>query len=213
MCSKKPKDRHLGVSEMPNGYLNTDEVTDVICSLQLTLDALDSAKQNSLYWKWIILALHSAVQGAIVCNLSGTAQLGACGKDSAKQWLCWHDDDDRSEKISPKLWLADPRTMLKRLLGEEDRIESTGAKVIKMNQDQRNAFEMLCELRNGFVHFHPMSWSIELAGLPNMVSQILIFIEAIYEDGWSFRHAGDDQKATFTKTIVEIKKRLSNLTT
>ncbi|MGH6866503.1 MAG: hypothetical protein ACREDO_10120 [Methyloceanibacter sp.] len=51
-----------------------------ICLLQI--------KEQPTRWKWLIIALHNVVQGAMACHLfSGTAQLGALEKKSAHRWL------------------------------------------------------------------------------------------------------------------------------
>ena len=62
------------------------------------------------YWKWIIIAAQSAVQGALVCALSGTAGIGALTKDLQSAWLAWFDT---RKGPAPDEKLADFKTLLK----------------------------------------------------------------------------------------------------
>ena len=188
---------------MPDEYLKTDERADVICSLQMTLSALKQAKDNSHSWKWVILTLHNAIQGAMVCHLSGSANLGACTKQSARKWRKWHDGDGNGD--APELWLANPKELFKRLLDVDSRIEGARGGKISTDDAQKDAFKLLCELRKPFTHFQPKSWLIQIAGLPNMVLQIVTLIEAISNDGWSFRHADYSQKFELSSLIKDIR--------
>src|SRR5688572_4047231 len=118
-------------------WLRIDERSDVLASLSLCLNCLASATAEPATWKWAILSLHNGLQGAMVCHLSGTAQLGALDKESVMKWLEWHERDRRGEikRISkgidelgipvfqfatradqpPKEWLADTRELFRRL--------------------------------------------------------------------------------------------------
>ena len=71
-------------------YVRTDECQDVLVSLEHCALSLRQARQSDRAWKWVILSLHSALQGAMVCHLSGTAQLGALTKKRAEEWLEWY---------------------------------------------------------------------------------------------------------------------------
>lgn len=77
--------------------LRVDERTDVLISLSLCLRCLKSLGDDPGFWKWAILSLHNALQGAMVCHLSGTAQLGALSDKSDDDWLAWHERDRRGE--------------------------------------------------------------------------------------------------------------------
>ena len=63
----------LAAQEIPvTGYARTDERRDVVASLEHCALSLTRAKESDGAWKWAILSLHSALQGAMVCHLSGT---------------------------------------------------------------------------------------------------------------------------------------------
>jgi hypothetical protein len=66
-------------------WLRIDEQTDVVVSLSECLHCIRKLGEEPAFWKWAILSLHNALQGAMVCHLSGTAQLGALGEESIKR--------------------------------------------------------------------------------------------------------------------------------
>ena len=60
-----------------SAYVEIDECQDVLVSLDHCVICLGLVEPSPGAWKWVILPLHSALQGAMVCHLSGTAQAGA----------------------------------------------------------------------------------------------------------------------------------------
>lgn len=183
-------------------YLEFDENSDVIYSLQMTLIALEKVKQDNLYWKWVIIALHNAVQGAMVCHLSGTANLGACTIKCVDKWMSWHDAGRVGEE--PERKLAAPKELLERLTNDNKRIEGTVGASIPITGEQFFTFQLLCKLRNSFVHFQPKTWLIEIEGLPNLTQQNIKLVVKIFEHGWAFRHLKDNEKTLLKNLLNEL---------
>lgn len=46
--------------------LDTDEALEAVLSLEMVRDQLLKVEQNLHYWKWVIIALHNALQGYMV---------------------------------------------------------------------------------------------------------------------------------------------------
>src|SRR4051794_37959904 len=67
----------LDVGPPPEGYLRTDEIADVVAALDLLGAVSPLLLRHPPLWKWLIIAAHNALQGAMVCALSGTAGVGA----------------------------------------------------------------------------------------------------------------------------------------
>ena len=143
-------------------YVRFDEREDVIASMELLTLLIPLANKTPRYWKWIIIAAQSAVQGALVCALSGTAGIGALTKDLQSAWLAWFDT--RKGPV-PDEKLADFKTLLK--WARDPKILSPP---LKLTTSQiRDLLKLHTHLRNNFTHFTPKGWSIEIAGLPRMV--------------------------------------------
>jgi len=228
-----PTDIKAPIGLGQNMYLHIDERTDVLASLSVCLNCVNSVKSDPHVWKWAILALHNALQGAMVCHVSGTAQLGALSDKSADASLAWHEQDRRGEieRISigtselgipetrfatkedqpPKEKLADADTLFRRLYNERKRRELGAGKVLDIEETQRNSFRRLHALRNDFSHFTPKGWSIELTGLPVIFLDTIDVIENISEDTWAFRHFDAQEHVQFEFLMNQLRTELGNI--
>lgn len=186
-------------------YLRIDERTDVLLSLRQCDLALRLAGRSPGNWKWAILALHNALQGALVCHLSGSAQLGALTAKSISEWLSWYGGD--RSLPPPKERLAETKELFARLSAENKRYEQAGP-IIPVGTDQVRAFQRLHTLRNDFQHFTPKGWSLEIAGLPEIFLGVLDVIKAIAEAHYAFRHMEGGERRSLTLRIDRLYSRL-----
>ncbi len=210
--------------------LQMDERTDVLASLSSCLLCVKNCDQDPGLWKWAILSLHSAVQGGMVCHLSGTAQLGALTKKSASDWLDWHERDRRGEikridcgtnelgmpqfRIAegygpPPERLADTRELFKRLGDMSKRIEPGAGGVVEITLSERESLQRLHGLRNKLAHFTPKGWSIELDGIPVMFLDVLGIIEKIAADPWPFRHMDEADSIRRAALLRQLREELN----
>lgn len=189
-------------------WLQTDEAEDVICSIEHCSICLDLIGDNPVHWKWAIIALQNALQGAMVCHLAGTANLGHLKVKNAKEWLNWYASGRVGK--APTDWMADPQTLLDRVAGKQPRIEQGSGSVLTITEDEVSAFKALNGLRKQFAHFNPMGWSIQLVGLPNIFGLCLSIIDKVSNDPWPFRHLNDDKRTKLIEAIASLKKRIEN---
>jgi hypothetical protein len=186
-------------------YLRVDERTDVLLSLQQCDLSVRLARRSQGNWKWAILALHNALQGALVCHLSGSAQLGALTERSISDWLSWYGGD-RTLK-PPREWLADTKELFGRLSASGKRYEAAGP-IIRVTGAQTEAFDRLHALRNDFQHFTPKGWSLEITGLAETFSQVLDVIEGIANADYAFRHMEASERSALNRLIQRTRARL-----
>jgi hypothetical protein len=92
-------------------YVEYNERTDVIASVQLVANLVGPLKRQSSQWKWVVIGAHNAHQGAMVCNLSGTDRTGALTVRSRKKMLEFYEEDNEDSPI-PDEWLAPFETLL-----------------------------------------------------------------------------------------------------
>ncbi len=188
-------------------YLRTDEQHDVLVSLKEVRNQIVRTDQDIDCWKWALIALASAVNGALTCNLSGTMQVGALCQKNAKRTITALQMDSSEELPEPRL--ANPHELLRRAKGE-GRIEQAGP-LIYATASQEKSFLRLFEFRNQFIHFHPTSWSIEITGMPSIFLDVMQIIEGTIDDGWSFRHLdetlGAELRTLFAEIVKELKQR------
>ncbi|MBL1419552.1 MAG: hypothetical protein COC24_003485 [Alphaproteobacteria bacterium] len=188
---------------MGNEYLSTDTGNDVICSLELVLESLIKVENNPNHWKWVVIALHCAIQGTMVLHLTGTVFGGAYTQDSIKRFIKWSDSHRIGEKAELHLMLANPFKLFKRL-SDETRSSISEGGIIVTTEKQHLSFKWLDELRDGFTHFKDTSWSIEVELLRGIVKPIIEVIEMIEKRDWAFRHLSDEKKECLKALINEI---------
>ena len=190
-------------------YVSTDEQRDVLASLEFCANSLQRTGESPAAWKWVVLSLHSALQGAMVCHLSGGYQVGALRKKNAEAWLTWLQGRDYDKPAPKKMFLASAPDLLKRLVGEAHRYEGDCGEVLEITDAQRESFKKLHALRNPFTHFPPRGWSIEIAYIREVGADALDLLELIASDPWPFRHLSDNEQERMDSTIAEIRRMLS----
>ncbi len=216
-------------------YVEIDECHDVLASLEHCSLSLKQTQQSDRAWKWVVLSLHSALQGAMVCHLSGTALLGALEKKSAEKQVEWDERDRRGEiqyvqkgidefgtpimhiknkkDRPPQEFVASADKLFSRLSCSSKRIESACGEILEITEGQKIAFRRLHNLRNEFSHFRPKGWSIELKYIEDIIEDILNIICLILDDPWPFMHMPEETMGTLRSTIEEIRSYLSQTAT
>lgn len=191
-------------------YLTTDEQHDVLVSLREVRLQLERIAAGDVHcWKWAIIALASATNGSLTCNLSGTMQVGALNDDDAVAIVASLQHGSLTPRPA-KPQLAKPDVLLKRARRADKRIESAGP-LLTISPDQKRSFTRLFEFRNGFLHFEPLGWSIETSGMPAIFEDVLQVVRQTVEDGWSFRHLDDHDRASLAEVMHDLSRQLAAL--
>ncbi|HEY9038310.1 MAG TPA: hypothetical protein VIN05_05115 [Roseovarius sp.] len=192
-------------------YLDTDEQHDVMLSLAEVLHQLERVAAGDVHcWKWAVIALASAVNGALVCNLTGTMQVGAFKEDNAKLKIAASQKDSTIEQPE-KPFLARPTELLKRAVRANQRIENAGG-ILKINAAQKKAFNKLFHFRNSFIHFEPLGWTIETSGMSEIFERVLEIVGQVIDDGWAFRHLNDHDRQRLRNVQHDTHHLLATLT-
>lgn len=185
-------------------WFQTDEAEDVVASLKILRDCIQRVQIDAHYWKWIVLSAHSAVQGAIVCHLSGSMQIGALTKTSATNVV--NSLEAGFERARKEERMASPREMFRRLSDQAERLEMAG-EVFDCSAEE-TFFGLICDLRDEFTHFTPKHWVLGLSALPMMIEILVRFIERVAQMGWAFRHINVEDVLTLTAQIEETAAKM-----
>lgn len=147
-------------------YIRFDERDDVVASMDLVALSAEKVNAEPRYWKWLIIGAHSALQGALVCALSGTSGTGALTDKSARAVL---DRIQAGHGDWPSERLADFKILL-RWGCDPQRMSNFGGSPLQLSEGQlRDLHKLHDSFRNQFSHFRPTGWSIEASGLPRIV--------------------------------------------
>lgn len=189
-------------------YVRTDEQLDVLASLESCADSLARTRESDRAWKWVVLSMHSAFQGAMVCHLSGSLKIGALKDECAEAWLKWLHGRKRGEK-APKKYVASAPQLLKRLTGSARPNDPDCGGMLKVTEAQCKSTKSLHALRNEFTHLPPQAWSIEIALIKESVGGVLDILESIAGDPWPFRRMSDSDLEALDSRITEIRELIS----
>ena len=160
-------------------YLRSDEREDVINALEHAAQTAKTLDKCPLNWKWVIIAVHNALQGALVCTLSGTDGTGALNKKSMRAMRDWFEKSrNNPQLLPPDERLAVPIELYDRAK-KPDYMGQFGGAPLKTTKEQDNDVKRLNDLRRDFAHFTPKGWSIQSAGLPRIVLNAIAIIEKL----------------------------------
>lgn len=203
-------EQHFERSMIVETYLSTDEQHDVLISLREVLHQVERVTAGDIHcWKWAVIALASAVNGALTCNLSGTMQVGALREEDAESTIAALQKDAATE-MPPRPRLAPPDVLLKRARRDDKRVERAGP-TLTISPHQKRSFDRVFEFRNAFLHFEPLGWSIETSGMPSIFENVLQIVGQTLADGWSFRHLDDHDRAELERVLHDVTRRLEEL--
>ena len=137
--------------ELPDYALEYDERLDAVASLEILAELIPRTLSIPHLWKWVLLSLHSAMQGFMVLALQGTNALAVLTKETAQAWMEAYEDDTLPAK----------RRRLDKFLALYEKIKSDAmltlahSKVFVPSPEQDANVERLNSDRNSFVHYVP----------------------------------------------------------
>ena len=138
-------------SKAPSGdWLRLDELSNAVDNLEMCAHFI-ATLPHPIRWKWAIVALHQAVYGFAICAVKGTDDTSVLqpGKRSKQPKLI-------------SIWQALKRANDKRFLWPD-------SAPIQLASPERKALgRLFLDFRNGFEHFQPAGWSIEVSGMPSL---------------------------------------------
>ncbi|WP_294137105.1 hypothetical protein [Sphingobium sp.] len=189
---------------MPQHWIQTDEVEDVAGSIRHIIRVSQFLGQDPQTWKWVAVALHSALQGACICHLTTTAvPLGAVTPQNAEKSLAYFEDSRSNPNAKrPRTHLMGLPDLLKAVrkpCSAGDRSNSVG---IAISDCEFNSLRRFHEnIRNQFVHFEPMGWSIDVSGIPAIARLVARIIGEMLHIGYAFRHQEDVRRAEMQQSL------------
>ncbi|MDI6602548.1 MAG: hypothetical protein QME57_00300 [Patescibacteria group bacterium] len=160
-------------------YLRIDEKENAIDSLHRAVEFLKNTKTNLYDWKWFIIAIHHATHCFMLVALQNTDLSGI-----------WKEPEIRKENGLIDLFNSKNRliTFMEAFERIQDHKRMAGyvsAKPFQAEPYHKNSMKHLNnQLRNKFIHYKPMGWSIHNQYFKDIVEPILEIIEfLVFESG------------------------------
>jgi hypothetical protein len=199
-------------------WLRTDEKVEAIRALQEVHDQLIKIdEQGILYsWKWIVIALHNALQGFMVWALRHGHDRDIIrekiDKKTGKTYRQLYSDYvEKKEAIVPN-------DLLETFLGFYKKIKSTdlmekrwaGGKRFIPEGTQGRSIKDLNYWRNRFIHFFPTGLSIEVSGFPQICLDCINIVSFLALDSGHI-YPENNQEKIITETTNEIRRKLDRM--
>lgn len=180
-------------------FCRFDEFEDAVLSVELAAEKFRIVQTCPALWKWVIIAMQNALQGAMVLALAGTDGCGALYPKSQKQNREWLQNPTPTR---PPRRMADFDTLLARI----QRPELLEGPVPKLSEDDCRNLERLNELRRQFAHYNPTGWGIELQYMLNIIPVAAnVFEHLTATQGRPNIHFTADQKRRMERSLATIR--------
>lgn len=160
-------------------YLRFDEKSNTYDSLEKLNLFLGKVKNEPNFWKWSIIALHNSLYGAMILSLQGSHPDRVSKFPIGKKTIYSTNSDGKPiPLVVENRKLIDFLEAFKRIQKDKFMKMNVGSKVFKSEFRHQEAIRALNNIfRNKFLHFIPLSWSIEIWGLNSLVNDCLEIIE------------------------------------
>jgi hypothetical protein len=182
---------------MTEGWVRFDQYEDVLASTDLLALVAPSLREQPSSWKWMIIAAHNGLQGALVCAIRDTSGTNVLKERSAKAKLTWLANPAGTP---PHERLDDFIPLLKKY---RKKYPCCGT-----IQQLRQIHKLHSEFRNNFVHFVPKGWSIELAMLPAIIRTGLDLIEAAMQQHQVAIHLDEGMQRRLQQNLTVAREHL-----
>ncbi len=137
-------------------WLKLTEEINAVDYLSRGIDALEESLENKMAWKWVCLNLFNATYAFAICAIKGTNPARVMTPNGRK--------------------LIDFSTAINRAQDPH----YANQQVLRLTDSQVYSLRRLRqEFRNQFEHYQPLSWSIELHALAEIVPDILAVIRSL----------------------------------
>lgn len=185
-------------------YYQTDEELEAAEALSFAARTAASLGKDPRMWRWVIIALHNAVQGFMVLSLRHGNGLLALTQKSAGEWLAAYG---ANTGVYPEEQLDKYLSLYKKVKSQTYGAIG-GNKPFKPIGTEGKSIRQLNSLRNQFIHFTPKGWSLEISGLPRIGKDCLRLVAFL---GWETPNILWHRSIALRRAKAAHKRMLSTL--
>lgn len=188
--------------------LSLDNKSDIIVSLKLIHLSLQQVNKDSDYWKWVIIALHSAIQNAMILVLISVNTALVYSPKSYKKWQ--EQNDQPKFNSGMQKYYIDKFLDLFLKLKKNNAISPEDTSSRLDNSTEQN-MEKLNSLRDEFLHFGYKSWIIKIIDLRNLTEWGLSFLELLFDKNMNIFFSEQEDLLRVNQIISDCKEIITNL--
>lgn len=177
-----------------DAFFRVNEVSEPLNAIMITKESLERSRNDIYYLKWAILATHNALQGFMVLALKCTNNL---------QIIKWKEE--YNEKSAYEV-LSDPKQKLCCFTELFRKIKSNKYMQNTVFKDESGkitySIKELNRIRDQFIHYLPLQWSIGIQGMANILADTMLVISFLTRNCIEVqRHYEEQQLSDISRAI------------
>jgi hypothetical protein len=198
-------------------FLKFDEQQDAVFSLRMLNELLEKIPQDDQYWKWVIIALHSALQGFMVLACQGPDKLAIISdyKGAQQKTQCYFRQvlgyDTETEINLPDLGLKKFSQLYDCIKLPEIMERSDGARTFIPEERHDTSVKELNEIRGNFIHFFPKSRFEDPMDFVRIANDCIEVISFLVSESYAIAWYRLDLENQTELLISEITSKLNKL--
>jgi hypothetical protein len=173
-------------------YVRFTEESNALDYLEKTIEFIRRVEANPTDWKWVIIALHGALYGFLICALKGT-----------------NPDNVVVRNKKGESRLISFAEALKRCQDQSYMVMTVNSKTLQVSPSQKRSIGFIQEhFRNAFAHYQPCLWSIELHGMPKIVMDGLDVVGFLSLETGNYTHLTTEERSSIEALVAQGKELL-----
>lgn len=181
---------------MENSLL-TDERKECYLSLKFTYEMLQKCRDDSYYWKWVIIGIHNSLQNFMVTALRDTSGTNILKDNLQAKYY----DSLRKGDYNVKEILNNFLNLYRDIKSDEMLHIFESKKYIPDGNDDEE-IKKLNYWRNKFVHFIPMGLGIYLQDIIDMFFVAVKIMKFLSKESRNFILLFDEKKLSLSREIL-----------
>ena len=168
-------------------YVRTDRHKELVETCVFVSNFLDGRELDLNEWRWIVIGSVLALQGACVCAICGrdTSHTAVLRDKNRTEWLQYLGQRDKGAEPPKNQKIAGLVELLERAA---DPNILPSPHTLCETSELLEIVKKLISIRNQFVHFSPMSWSIEVKYVAPMIRPVWRCIKKLVVEAPTFNH-------------------------
>lgn len=199
-------------------YIATDGVQNALDNLEMLEHFIGLDKPSK--WKWAVIAAHQALYTFMLCALQGTSPSLNLASGRSRKVLRLHLEEEKTIpeiaavlSVTPEeasVLLSRPYVIsfgeaLERIQAPQPHLGNNYQPVV-LSETMRASIDTLWgHLRNGFEHFMPMGWTIQVQLVTKVLRDTVDIIRMVALDTGTILYMGEEQ--------ARVEEALERLTT
>lgn len=183
-------------------WYRTNQLNNAFNDLEKLNTFYDLAQKDATYWKWVVIALHSALYNFMLLALMRTDMSGIWVENIRNK-------QGRINLFNKKMRLISFLQAFKSIQDEIQMKKYVGSEAFKPTAEIKQSMKLLnTTYRNQLVHYPPMGWSIEVDVIRELILNTIPILGFLISQSGNIL-LKEDEKIILMKQVKMIQLKVS----